>query len=60
MAESRSTTTDTQAERPKINGQPKRPPRVISSPQDVAQLVIVKIDQVNATTQRFSMMECAT
>jgi len=47
MAEAKSTTEDTQAERPKVNGQPKRPPRVISSPQDVAQLVMVKIDQVN-------------
>lgn len=48
MAESKSTRADTQAERPKANGQPKRQPRVISSPKDVAQLVMVKIDQVNA------------
>lgn len=48
MAESKLTTADTQTERPKANGQSKRQPRVISSPQDVAQLVMVKIDQVNA------------
>lgn len=48
MAESKSTRADTQTERPKANGQPKRQPRVISSPKDVAQLVMIKIDHVNA------------
>ena len=46
MTESKS--THTQAKQPKANGQTNRPQRVISDPKDVAQLVLVQIDNINA------------
>ena len=46
MTESKS--TETQAKPTKANGQPKRPQHVISNPKDVAQLVMMQIDNVNS------------
>ena len=46
MTESKS--TETQAKSTKVNGQPKRPQHVISNPKDVAQLVMMQIDNVNS------------
>ncbi|MFH1818743.1 MAG: hypothetical protein ABIK08_01230 [Pseudomonadota bacterium] len=46
MAESTSTATDREAERSKANGEPRPASGVISIPQDVEQLVMVKHDQV--------------
>lgn len=47
MHESKS--SETQAKRTRVNDQPKHPQRVISNPKDVAQLVLMQIDKVNAT-----------
>ena len=46
MTESKS--TETQAKHTKANGQPKRPQHVITNPKDVAQLVMMQIDNVNS------------
>ncbi len=42
-----NTATATQTTQPKSNDD-KRPPQVISDPKDVAQLVLMQIDNVNA------------
>jgi hypothetical protein len=48
MAETKSTSASNQAKGPKANSQPKRQQRVITNPKDVAQLVLMQIDNVNA------------
>ena len=40
-------TTESQTKPPKANGE-QRPPQVISNPKDVAQLVLMQIDNVNS------------
>lgn len=48
MPESKPTTPENQTKRTKANNQAKRPPRVITTPKDVAQLVMMQIDNVNS------------
>lgn len=49
-----SDSKDTEPKKPKINGQPK-PGRAISDPKEVAQLVMMRIDHVNATKDELTI-----
>lgn len=49
MAEAASTTQNKETKQPKVNGKPQaKQQRVISDPKEVAQLVMMRIDQVNS------------
>jgi len=49
MTEAASTTQNKETKQPKVNGKPQaKQQRVISDPKEVAQLVMMRIDQVNS------------
>ncbi|MDP2760688.1 MAG: hypothetical protein Q8O64_09865 [Sideroxyarcus sp.] len=48
MTEATSTTQNKESKQTKVNGKPQAKPRVISDPKEVAQLVMMRIDQVNS------------